>query len=447
MTENYSIERKSNFLTNRIVFLIHLFLYAGVNLLLLLIWGLGKNPDKVFWPVFPFLGWGIAIALHSVTYLAYNDKVKFLSKIVQEGSRMKILFMYHATLYASIMLLLVFVDIMRIPGGFTGNFVYAIVVWGILVLIHGIGFSSFNKLIEKQMTTSREKTPEASEKKIRRDATVKIGNAIAMLMHTGLFIVLNGLLFFIRYPTMSTEGRLNFVMGTIAWGILLALHVIAYVVAFHTKLPSKWKVLVVSIAAFVAFGASTMIRNIYETELLRYWHYPVVVMGIWVGVLVLVALLWNPLMRRAQKRIAKNGRSSDLEDFEVQTKAKRLIYLEWSWVAHVIIYVVGLVLMNSPNPEVYSIYGLGILFIPALGWLIGLAVHAIIVFIVWKPVKNKLNISLLIHVTAYVFTGILLVALNLIVTPGAILWSAIALGGWALALGFHAMIKVFIKKQ
>ncbi len=445
MTENHSIERKSNFLTNRIVFLIHLFLYAGVNLLLILIWGL--TGAGIFWPIGPIFGWGIAIALHSITYLAYNDKVKFLSKIVQEGNRMKILFMYHSTLYVSVMLLLIFVDIMRIPGGFTGNFVYAIVIWGILVLIHGIGFSSFNKLMDKHMVELKEKNPGASDKKIRRDASVKIGNTIAILMHIGLFVVLNALLFAFRFPSLVPADRLNFVMGTVAWAIVLALHVIGYLITFFTKLQSKWKVLIINTAAFVAFGSSVIIRNYtIDAELLLFWHYPVVVMGIWIGILIVINILWNPLLKQAQNRIRKNDRTSDLEDFEVTTKAKRMIYLEWSLVAHLVIYIVGLFLMNSPNPAFYSLYGLGILYIPALGWLIGLVIHAMVVLIIWKPVKDKLNISLLIHLTIYIFAGILLVTLNLVLTPGTILWSAIALGGWGLALGFHLLLKVFKKR-
>ena len=43
-------------------FNIHLILYVAVNLLLVFIWAV--SGFGYFWPIWPILGWGIAVALH-----------------------------------------------------------------------------------------------------------------------------------------------------------------------------------------------------------------------------------------------------------------------------------------------------------------------------------------------------------------------------------------------
>lgn len=44
-------------------FKMHATIYVGVNLLLVAIWAL-TNSDGYFWPIWPFLGWGIGLAAH-----------------------------------------------------------------------------------------------------------------------------------------------------------------------------------------------------------------------------------------------------------------------------------------------------------------------------------------------------------------------------------------------
>lgn len=45
----------------RKAFRAHLLVYVLVNALLVGIWAVSVGPDGFFWPVFPILGWGIAI--------------------------------------------------------------------------------------------------------------------------------------------------------------------------------------------------------------------------------------------------------------------------------------------------------------------------------------------------------------------------------------------------
>lgn len=42
----------------------HFLAYATVNLVLTGIW-LVTNPDGFYWPIFPLLGWGVGLALHT----------------------------------------------------------------------------------------------------------------------------------------------------------------------------------------------------------------------------------------------------------------------------------------------------------------------------------------------------------------------------------------------
>ena len=46
-------------------FWVHFAVYLGVNALLVAIWAL--TSASYFWPVWPMLGWGIAIAAHAVS--------------------------------------------------------------------------------------------------------------------------------------------------------------------------------------------------------------------------------------------------------------------------------------------------------------------------------------------------------------------------------------------
>jgi hypothetical protein len=41
----------------------HLIAFVTINLVLVAIWYV-TNPDALFWPIFPILGWGIGVVLH-----------------------------------------------------------------------------------------------------------------------------------------------------------------------------------------------------------------------------------------------------------------------------------------------------------------------------------------------------------------------------------------------
>ncbi len=51
----------------------HLTVYVAVNALLVLIWF--ATGAGYFWPVWPMLGWGIAVAIHAVTVYTGTSEI------------------------------------------------------------------------------------------------------------------------------------------------------------------------------------------------------------------------------------------------------------------------------------------------------------------------------------------------------------------------------------
>jgi hypothetical protein len=79
-------------------FKIHLFVYAVVNLMLIVLWaagvasgwtnGVGVEPfgKNFFWPIFPILGWGVGVAING--YVAYHGDIYTEEQIQREMKRL-----------------------------------------------------------------------------------------------------------------------------------------------------------------------------------------------------------------------------------------------------------------------------------------------------------------------------------------------------------------------
>ena len=102
--------------SDRIFFLVHLFLYLSVMGLLTLIWGANvlQGTAKGFWPMHAMFGWGFAMGAHLLSYVMYNDMVDYLSKVRKE-SEFGVLFIYHAYFYGIINLYLFLLNIITMP--------------------------------------------------------------------------------------------------------------------------------------------------------------------------------------------------------------------------------------------------------------------------------------------------------------------------------------------
>ena len=64
----------------------HLIVYLAVNALLVVIWAMTNAgepyPQGFFWPIFPIVGWGVAVALNA--YAVYRGNVYTEDRIQQE---------------------------------------------------------------------------------------------------------------------------------------------------------------------------------------------------------------------------------------------------------------------------------------------------------------------------------------------------------------------------
>jgi len=87
-----------------------------------------------------------------------------------------------------------------------------------------------------------------------------------------------------------------------------------------------------------------------------------------------------------------------------------------------------------------------LLVIVALSWLIGFLVHGGIYYVVLKNITSFLMWTAVLHTAAYIGGISLLITINVIYTP-EFLWSAIALGGWAIGLGAHLMLAFLTRKK
>ena len=108
---------------------LHVFLYSSVMSLLVLIWALNVSVNGLtfFWPMYPMFGWGFGSGYHLILYLAYNDKNKFLSKILKRRY-FGVLFITHAWFYISVSIYLIVLNVLY--SSFPWS-VFAIIGWGI----------------------------------------------------------------------------------------------------------------------------------------------------------------------------------------------------------------------------------------------------------------------------------------------------------------------------
>ncbi len=429
-----STNGNGNLFTNRVFFIFHIFIFLAVNLLLLLIWALTQ--PGFFWVAFPFFSWGIGVSFHTITYLMFNDKIEILTKIKQQ-SKFGILFIYHATLYSSVNLLLIVTDLVLQP--ITFFFLWPLFMWGVGFVLHALGFFTWEKVIENEIEKLKKTHENYSEKRLKAVASSKIVNIWILLIHIAYFILINILIYALLGNTITLSNQIQ---NTIGWGIILGLHILYYILFFIIKniepIVKSW---IIHIATYVSINIYLYYRNIVDMIGVTWFHYPLILWGIWVLIYSFMVFKWDKILAPALEKV-KSRNIAELEDFEINKKAVSIVFWKLSFISHIPIYIVGVILIGMGLIEA----GLqtNYVIIPALGWLIGLAVHGMLFFIISKPITDKLIQTLLIHITVYIFGSILLVVINLLTFP-SFLWSSIAMGGWGIGLGFHVMIW-FLKK-
>ena len=430
----------AKFLSNRILFVLHLFAYVAVSLLLLMIWavtGLG-----LFWPMYEIFGWGIGIGFHAITYLMYNDKVSFLTKI-RKQSAFRILFVYHAFFYSIVNILLIVINLTSFPGWLW--FLWSLLIWGLGFSIHAVGFLTWDNLFQAEMKNVHEKY-DLPVRLLKKKATSKLTQFWLMVIHAAYYLLITILLYsgiVIGTFTITVENQTQ---NSIGWGIALGLQVFSYYLFnYIEKIKPVMKGLILNIVAYAAINIWLVIYNIINmTEFSMFWAtYPLILWAIVVGVHAFLTYKWDSILSGATER-AKKISAEGLDDYDIRAKAVEIIFWMWSLIAHIAVYIAGVVLIAIN----LTAQGLDptIVIHPIMGWMIGVAIHAAIYIVVQKGIKGFLLQVLILHAAAYIVTSVYLVILNVLFTPG-FLWSVIAIGGWGIGFGFHIMIVYLTKKK
>ncbi len=140
---------------------VHAVIYILINLMLVII-NLLTFSGRIYWFMFPMLGWGTGLAMHATAYSLYARGVYPIAK---RGV------IFHLVAYIMVNLLLIVIDIglfYRFSINTPRWFYFAAVPWGVAWLLHALVYVMFfsGKLTEEGIgKTRREK---AVEKELRK---------------------------------------------------------------------------------------------------------------------------------------------------------------------------------------------------------------------------------------------------------------------------------------
>jgi len=442
MSQNEDLPGLIKLLSHRIVIYVHLFAYVAVSLLLILIWAvtLPQAEEFYFIPFFPMFGWGFGMGFHAIIYLMYNDKVKFLSELRKQDS-FKLLFIFHLWFYCSINIFLLIVDLTTTPGILW--FFWPLAMWGIAFAFHVYGFFTFDKFFDKHMTKVREEHPDYSKKRMKETARIKMAGFGALLIHATYFVVVNILIYVIPI-SLAAPIPSEQIQNTVNWCVLFGLHIFGYCLFTYVKtIKPEMKGLLFHITLYVGIIAILLYEQFTPEQTIFWWHIPAILWPIAIAIHVLVSLRWDKIKPSAFEKVKTRYREG-LEDYEYQKHANGLIFWNWSFIAHIFIYILGVILLYAQF-NTLSI-ATEVFIIATLGWLIGLLVHGAIYIVALKNIIEFLMWTAVLHIAAYIGGIPLLITLNILNDP-TILWSAIALGGWAIGLGAHLLIAFLTRKK
>jgi len=449
--------------SHRILFLLHLFAYAAVNLLLILIWAVmlptlppSTLPTDYFLPFFPLFGWGFGIGFHALVYLMYNDKIKYLSEL-RKKSGFKITFIFHAWFFGSINLFLLILNLTTLTLLNLIWFLWPLGGWGIAFAFHAFGFFTWDKSLEAQKSKLREKHPDYSEERLKEFATSKLLGIEVLLLHITYFAVITVITYVTQIWVIFDYSIENVFQTQVGWSLFLGLHVLAYYLFnFNETLSVVMKGLILHIIAYVGLIFIGLWEQLSPGQTIFWWYIPVILWLFFIGIHIFVALKWDSINSGALEKV--KGRSREgLEEYKYQRMTYWVLFWQFTFIAHIFAYILGLVLIYPLAdkiiafiPATLPIDSTSFLGIIAFGWLIGLLVHAAMCVIAMKQIKQFLMWTAILHTAAYIGAIPLLITLNLIVMsilPIPILWSAIALGGWGVGLGIHLLLAFLTRKK
>ena len=425
-------------LSHRILFALHLFLYLAVMGLLILVWALTSG-FGFFWPYFAMFGWGYAIGFHAITYLMYNDKIEYLTRI-RHRATFVVLFIYHAWFYISVNTFLILTNLLLTPRII--YFIWPLLFWGIAFGFHAFGFFMWETTFDREMTKLKEKYREYEVKKLKMMATSKISNFWLMIIHISYFIIVTMWLYISNFLGFFTLNLANSLEGTLMWGTFLGVHILGYLIFYFIEtIKSVIKGLIINILLYSASNA-WMLYAYFKNPSAMFWpKYPLILWGIAIAIHVYISINWDLIKEDAIKIILTQfGDSLDIYDKE--SKAFRLSFWKWTFITHIAVWVAGIVLIGIDMAIVRV--PIGLLIHPAMGWLIAVFFHGAIFMIYQKNITGFWRPTALIHLAVFISTSAYLIVLNVLTSPFP--WSAIAIVGWGIGLGLHLIIAYFRKK-
>lgn len=422
-------------LKHKILFAIHLFLYIAVMGLLILIWAL--TGAGFFWPFFAIFGWGFGTGFHILVYLMYNDINDYLSKLRNEPL-FKISFVYHAWFYISVNSFLLILNLVLLPE--TIFFIYPLIYWGIAFFFHMLGFFIWERTFNQEITKLQRKFPDYQETKLKLMTVSKISNFWLVIIHIGYYIIVNIWLY--TNNLFRPSDPLELFETSIGWGLLLAGHIIGYILFFFMdNIKSVIKGLIIHIL-FYLIGNGWQLYEYLKNPTIYFWPiYSLVLWGILVVYHIYLTISWDSIFDKALNTVKKQY-GEDMDKYKLQSKARWFVFWTWSFIGHITIWIVGIILMGIH----FLILNLQIelLIHPTMGWLIAVSIHGAFFLIVSKNIRGFWNSTALVHVTIYISTGIYLVILNILYSTFP--WSAIVLTAWGIPLGLHVLIAYLTRK-
>lgn len=450
--EDNNIEGLAWLLSNKHLFFIHTFIYAAVNGLLILIWIVTFNfsisEPMIFWPFYSILGWLIGYGFHAVTYFMYNDKIESLS-IARKKGNFAILYIYHAWFYASVNILIIFSFIMIMEYLL---FLWLLSLWGVGFAIHSIGFFTWDSRLNVEKKYFKSFYPEASEEKLGYLAGLKIIQFWLLIGNVAYFIV--SLILIYIGPLYGVEYMVNYINGIkvnpiyqiIPYAIFIAIHGLSFYL-FNYKLTMELikSSLLLDLIAYIAFNVYFIILQILNPYQIfpRVWiHFPLILWGIILGIHYFLTYRWDKELKGAMETL-KNSVKKEIDEFELKRMGIVLLFFEWTFIAHLSIYIVGVVLISI---ELISLEIANVIIYVVMGWLIAVDIHGALFIVYYKQIRAFLSWTAVVHAAIYITVGIFLVIMNVTFSPG-VAWSAIAIGGWGIGFGLHVLLAYLVKNR
>ncbi|TXT67735.1 MAG: conserved membrane protein of unknown function [Promethearchaeota archaeon] len=422
-----------------IILVIHLFAYAAVMGLLVLLYflAMGATGITFFWPIYPILGWGIGVGIHALIYGIYYAVTPFLAKLKTQ-SPFKILFIFHAWVYGMVNLIVFFGNI-SILGLFNVIYFYwPLLLWGIGLGIHGLGYITWDKKLEKEKAKLMREEAGITEDKARKISTFKLVIFYLLIAHIIYFIVAQVLIYALFFPIDLVDG----ILSSILWGVAVIIHAFGYYIYFYQKsIEAVKKGVIIHAAFYIGYNPLNIIRGLVIQPIdtvspfisLLFW-------GIFLAFHAYVAMKYKQLKEKAETSL--NEKAKDVDPKEIQAKIKWFVAWKWSFLGHMVIYVVGLIAITI-TIFVLSL-DIAILPVVALGWLIGLSAHYSLYWILMFRARNALKWTFRIHLHVYIPACVDMVVLNLL--TGGFPWSPIGILGWGIGIGVHYILKKYISK-